>query len=194
MTARGPSTMILPLVLTTQPKNVMKRLFCSAVLVVLMGSLMTLPAKAQPIDGESYEAEGLTSQRRPLRVTARPLYQYFENDGTAIAEWSLPVQATIPLMERLQLNVRGSVAAVSGDALEDLSGLGDVQASLSYAREVGEGSLILSAGANHPVGTRELTLDEFRTAACSVRTIMLSKYQPLGKASTWPQGLRGQFQ
>lgn len=142
----------------------MKRLLCTPVLVLLMGFWGFVPAQAQPIDEDSYEAEGLTSQRRPLRVTARPLYQYFERDGVALTEWSLPIQATIPLRESLQLNLRGSVASVSGDNVEDLSGLGDVQASLSFAQEVGDGSLILSLGANLPTGKRELTLDEFATA------------------------------
>ena len=148
----------------TQTLKLMKRLLRGTVLALLIGCVGLLPAEAQPIDEENYEAEGLTSQRRPLRVTARPLYQYYEDDGAAISEWSLPIQATIPLLESLQLNLRGSVASVSGDNVEDLSGLGDVQASLSYAQEVGDGSLILSLGANLPTGKRELTVGEFQTA------------------------------
>ena len=121
-------------------------------------------AFAQDI-GASYDADALTSQRQPVRIIIRPMYQHFDSGDQGITEWSMPIQATVPIRNNVQLSLRGSVASVGGDALEGVSGLSDVQASLSYVRQLGEGSVILSTGVNAPTGKQKLTLAEFETAA-----------------------------
>ncbi len=120
-------------------------------------------AGAQSV-AEDYGTGALTSQRQPLRIVVQPMYQYFEDTDRGITEWSVPLRATIPLREDLQLSLRGSFASATGDGLATVSGLSDAQASLSYVRPVGDGSVILSAGVNAPTGKQELTLSEFATA------------------------------
>lgn len=130
-----------------------------------------LAALAQSADAD-YGTDALTSRRQPVRIVAEPTYQYFDDNGTQITQWSLPIRATVPLLERLQLSLRANVASADVTAPAgapiagrpaSVAGLGDVQASLSYVREVGEGSVIVSAGANVPTGKQELTLEEFTT-------------------------------
>jgi hypothetical protein len=97
---------------------------------------------------------------------ARPTFQYVEDDevGAALTQTSIPVQIVVPFQRQWQLSVRGSGAAVSSDDLENLSGLSDVQVAVSYARQVGEGSLIVTGTANAPTGKQELSSDELLTA------------------------------
>lgn len=135
----------------------------TVLLAVMVALWMGQTARAQNV-GSDYGTGALTSQRQPLRIVVQPMYQYFENDDQGITEWSVPIRATIPLRENLQLSLRGSFASATGDELETVSGLSDAQASLSYVRQVGEGSVIVSAGVNAPIGKQELTLDEFTTA------------------------------
>lgn len=147
------------------------RQFITAAVLMLGSGLLLGSVQAQSVS-QDYGTGALTSQRQPARVILQPMYQYYEDDGIQVAEWSLPLQATIPLRESLQLSIRASMALAEGDSVGSASadnmgavpGLGDVQASMSYTRKLGEGSLIMSAGVNVPTGKQELALAEFTTA------------------------------
>lgn len=144
----------------------MRHVLAALLMLVLMLSVIGGPGSAAYAQSEEtdYATDALTSRSQPMRIIVRPSYQYYEDGGLKLTEWSLPIQATVPIRERLQLSLRAGLASAGGDNLESVTGLGDVQASLSYTREVGEGSVILSAGANVPTGKRKLTLEEFATA------------------------------
>lgn len=176
--------------------------------IVVIGTGLGIGAvQAQPTD-DDYSSGALTSQERPFHIVVQPLYQYYEDEGRVLTEWSLPVQATVPLRQNVQLSLRASMASAGGDNLEQVTGLGDVQASLSYARPVGDGSIILSAGANLPSGKQELTLDEFRTVALLSRDFYSFRVPSFGQGlnvatgATWAfpvgedvmLGLGGSFQ
>lgn len=189
----------------------MRHVIAALLMIGMMGG-GSAATQAQSVDSD-YGTDALTSRHQPMRVVLQPTYQYYEDNGVQLTEWSLPLQATIPIRERLQLSVRASVASADGEVElgnepEQVSGLGDVQASLSYTRELGEGSLIMSAGVNAPTGKQELTLAEFTTATLLSRNFydfrVPSFGQGLGLATgaTWALpvgddlvlGLGGSFQ
>lgn len=112
----------------------------------------------------SSTADALTTRDRPVQISIQPTYQRFEDEDQTLTQLSVPVVAVVPFKDRWQLSLRGSGASTSGENLETLSGLTDVRVALSYARSVGDGSLILNASVNAPVGKEDLTRDEFNTA------------------------------
>lgn len=110
----------------------------------------------------------LSSQQRPIDVVFGAVYQTY-TDGTGpvereISEVSLPTAVFVPLGSSLGLSVLASHATVSGDNLETISGLTDVKLGASFYQRVGQGSLVVSVGANLPVGETEFTEEEYSTA------------------------------
>lgn len=112
----------------------------------------------------SSSADALTSRDRPVQISIQPTYQRFEDEDQTLTQLSVPVVAVVPFKDRWQLSFRGSGASTSGDDLQTVSGLTDVRVALSYARSIGDGSLIFNASVNAPVGKEDLTRDEFNTA------------------------------
>jgi len=131
----------------------MKRLLLS---LLLMG----LAAEGFAQDGALY----LSSQQPPVRISIGALYQSYSNDDSDISEFSIPVSMSVPLGRSLGLSLIANQASATGDNLESVSGLSDVQVGLSYYQSVGKGSIVFSFGANLPSGKRELTTDEFETS------------------------------
>lgn len=140
-----------------------------------------LPAEAQIDPGSA--ADALTGEERPIRITIQPAYQRFENDGRTLTEWSVPLTVVIPFRDRWQVSIRGSGASAGGDDLRTLSGVTDVRAAVSYARSVGEGSVIINANVNAPTGKEELNRGEFITAT------LLSQNFYRFRVSSFGQGL-----
>lgn len=110
----------------------------------------------------------LSSQQRPIDVVFGAVYQTY-TDGTGpaereISELSIPTAVFVPLGSSLGLSVLASHATVSGDNLETISGLTDVKLGASFYQRVGQGSLVVSIGANIPVGETEFTEEEYSTA------------------------------
>jgi hypothetical protein len=140
-----------------------------------------VPVEAQVEPGSV--ANTLTSEERPIRITVQPTYQRFEDEGRTLTQWSVPLQMVVPFRDRWQVSIRGSGASAGGDNVQTLSGLTDVQAALSYARPVGEGSVILNANVNAPTGKKELSQGEFITAT------LLSQNFYRFRVSSFGQGL-----
>jgi hypothetical protein len=81
-----------------------------------------------------------------------------------VREFATPVTIFAPVARNLGVSLRTSFTSASGDDLTGVSGLTDTQATLSYYLPVGTGSAVVSASANLPSGTSELTPDEAATA------------------------------
>ena len=106
----------------------------------------------------------LSSQQPPVQIFFGALYQNYSDDDSDISEFSIPLALSVPLGRSFGLSLIANQASVSGDDLESVSGLSDAQVGFSYYQRVGEGSVVLSLGANLPSGKRELTPDEFETS------------------------------
>ncbi|HMB91885.1 MAG TPA: hypothetical protein VKP65_13615 [Rhodothermales bacterium] len=125
-------------------------------ILLLLG--LTLPSFAQ--EGSMY----LSSQRQPIRVSVNALYQTYERDSLQVSEVSVPVSILVPIGQKVAFSLQAGQASATGDNLESLSGVSDVQAGLSFLQKIGSSSLVLSLGANLPSGKRELTEQEFQTS------------------------------
>ena len=115
---------------------------------------------------------GFSAERPAIRVAATPSFQYYDDEGQSLTQWSLPLRAGVPLSRSVHLRLAATVASadISGggenvvtSSAERVTGLTDVQTELSYVREVGAGSVIFNVGVNIPTGKDELTLAEFAT-------------------------------
>lgn len=140
----------------------MPRTVAVLILLVALGGIAGRAAFAQA-EGGPYGADAFTSQDRSARLLLEPTYQSYENTAHKLAEWSLPFRLTIPIRDRWQVRAEGSVASVRREGGAGVAGLTDVQAALSYTREIGESSLIVNANLNLPTGKQELTPEEFKT-------------------------------
>jgi hypothetical protein len=139
--------------------------------------LLTLPFAAPRAQVMPSDAEGslyIGSQRPPVRITILPTFQrysgtlveddLFGNVDAEVREFSTPVTIFAPVARNLGVSLRTSFTSASGDDLTGVSGLTDTQATLSYYLPAGAGSAVVSASANLPSGTSELTPDEAATA------------------------------
>lgn len=130
---------------------------------------------------EGSAAEALTSRERPTQIVLEPTYQRFEGEGRTVTQWSVPLVAVVPFGERWQTTLRGSGASAGGENLQTLSGLTDVRVGLSYAQPIGEGSLVVNANVNAPVGKKELTRGEFETARLLSRNFFQFRVPSFGQ-------------
>ena len=128
--------------------------------ILLLLLLLGLAAEGAAQDDALY----LSSQQQPVRISIGASYQSYAEDGGDLSEFSIPLAISIPLGRRLGVSVLASQASASGDNVESVSGVSDAQVGLSYYQQVGQGSVVLSLGANLPSGKRELTQDEFATS------------------------------
>ena len=139
--------------------------------------LLVLPFAAPRAQVMPSDAEGslyIGSQRPPVRITVLPTFQRYsgtlvEVEGVddaevEVREFATPVTIFAPVARNLGVSLRTSFTSASGDDLTGVSGLTDTQATLSYYLPVGAGSAVVSASANLPSGTSELTPDEAATA------------------------------
>lgn len=134
-------------------------------LVFLFAALAFTPA-AFAQDGSLF----LSSQRPPVQLRTDVVYQEYTQDDVSVSEVSVPVSLTLPIGRSFGVSVVAHQANVSGDSLESVSGITDVQVGLSYVVRLGVGTVVLNLGANLPSGKRELTPPEFAT------TILLSQH------------------
>lgn len=127
-------------------------------LILIVGSCPSVVyAQATPQTG----AEVLTSEERPVRVVIQPIYQRFKDEAVTLTEWTAPLYAVVPFLDEWKLSMRGSYASADVDNTPGVSGLTDTQMELSYARAVGDGSLIVSTAFRLPTGKQNLTDGEF---------------------------------
>jgi len=137
------------------------RLCISLFLFVAAGSMLVDPVAAQ--DMRAGRATALTNQERAVRVSFQPTYQRFSDDELVLTQSSTPLSIIVPFRDQWQLTVQGSAATVGGDNLTTVSGISDVEATVSYAASVGAGSVIGTISATAPTGTDRHTRDEFDT-------------------------------
>lgn len=137
--------------MTMRPK---KTLIVAAVLTV---AAFVRPATAQQSDVD------LTSRDAVTRISTSAVYQEYEADSLSVSELSFPVSVSVPLGQDLSLGVNASFARVTGDGLEDLSGITDTRVSLNWVRRLGEASVVATLGASLPTGKEDLTFREFGT-------------------------------
>lgn len=105
----------------------------------------------------------LRSVERPLQISLDPVYQYYEaSNGTILSEASTTLSASVPIGQRFTVQARAGYARMGGD-LTQVQGLTDAMGRFMYAQPVGEGSVVMSATVNVPVGKSELESDEFTT-------------------------------
>lgn len=123
----------------------------------------------------------LTSEQPPVRLSLQPLWQRYDDEGHTLSEWSVPLVAVVPLQDDLLLGLRTGLARAGGSDLAQVNGLGDVQATLSYAQPVGEGSIIANLGVNLPSGTTAFTVEEFETMTQLSQNVYAFRMPGLGQ-------------
>lgn len=130
--------------------------------VLLLAAALLASGPAERAAAQS--GPSLRSVDRSVQVALDPTYQYYETEaGRGLTQASTYLTASVPLGQRFTVEARAGYAQMGGDRLTRLRGLTDAVGRLSYAREVGAGSLVLSATVNAPVGRQQLSVDALRT-------------------------------
>jgi hypothetical protein len=126
----------------------------------ILGLMVTLGA-LQPVQAQT--GPSLRSVDRPVQVALDPVYQYYEtSDGTILSEASTRLSASVPIGQRFTAQAQVGYARMGGDPTQ-VQGLTDATGRFMYAQPMAEGSVVMSATVNVPVGKSELDSDEFRT-------------------------------
>ncbi len=127
-----------------------------ALALVALGTLLapTWRAGAQSVfDGE-------------LRLAPQFLqYRLKDPAGETISQVAVPLFVSVPLSERLTIDVGTSYArsrVVAGSTASEISGLTDTQVRGNLT--LGSDFVVLTAGLNLPTGTSSVTLDQFAAA------------------------------
>ena len=141
----------------------MTRAFSFSILILLAGFLLPTAGRAQ------LAPTTLTSQRSQVTITTMGQYQRYGIEDSHLTEVSMPLSIGIPMGRSWSLGLRSSVAGATSGLLQDVNGLSDVHAELTYSRLVGNGSLALGLAGTAPSGKQKLTLPEFNT------TVLLSQ-------------------
>lgn len=132
--------------------------------------------------GYAQDGSGLLrSQDQPLRVSVTPVYQQFTDGGQTVSQLSSQLAMVIPLGQRFQVRARGNYASVEGNNLTRINGLNDLRGTITYARPIGDGSLVFNVNANLPVGKRELSPDQLRTTTFTSNNFYDFKVSSFGR-------------
>lgn len=136
--------------------NVVLFLVPSLVIVVLQVGLIQ--------DGWAQDGASLRSVDQPVRVALDPTYQFYETeDGQDLRQLSTQLTASVPIGQRVRVQARAGYAQMGGEGLAEVRGFTDATGRVSYAQPVGEGSVVLAATVNAPVGKQELGPDALLT-------------------------------
>ena len=140
----------------SRPLRALGAVLCVAVMI---GGLVTARS------GAAQTGPALRSVDRPVEVALDPAYQYYDTEaGRAFNQFSTRLTASVPIGQRVTVEGRFGYARVDGDRLSQIQGLTDAVGRVSYAQPMGEGSLVVGTTLNAPVGTQNLSAEEFRTA------------------------------
>lgn len=130
----------------------------ASLLFVAILSLTAVPLQ------EAYAQAGmLRSQEQPIRVSLMPVYQQYSDGDQSVSEMSSQLALAVPVSQRVNIRARANYASMGGDGLERVHGLNDVRGTVTYARSIGDGSLVFNLNTNIPVGKRELTPGQLQT-------------------------------
>lgn len=131
--------------------------------IVLWGCLgfVLVVGETDPVQGQA--GPSLRSVERSVQVALDPVYQYYKtSDGTTLTEASTQLSASVPIGRRFTVQARAGYARMGGDPTQ-VRGLTDAMGRFMYAQPVGEGSIVMSATVNVPVGKSKLDSTEFAT-------------------------------
>jgi len=132
----------------------------AALCLALVIGVLTTTGRSRAQQGPS-----LRSVDRPVEVALDPTYQYYDTEpGRTLNQFSTRLTATVPIGQRVTVEGRFGYAQMDGDRLSQVQGLTDAVGRVTYARPVGEGSLVFGATVNAPVGEQNLSPEAFETA------------------------------
>ncbi|MCH8247876.1 MAG: hypothetical protein IH951_15935 [Bacteroidetes bacterium] len=161
----------------------MRAIFCTFLLV-----LAAINVHAQG------SAQSLIHPGSAARLTIMPVIQLWENpnnpsDRDFFGEVSVPVSLQIPFGRNAHLSLIGRAVGVDGVNVEQVIGMADIQAALSYRVSLGRSALLLSLAANLPSGKKELTNDEFATSTLLSQNIFRFQVPTFGQGFNLAPGL-----
>ena len=125
----------------------------------------------------------------PVRISFATTYQSLDVDGQSINELSTPLSAQFFLFPDFGVSVGVSQARASGNELEQINGITDVQLSLDYLIRLEDSRFILSVGANLPSGTNQFTDPEYETSLQLARIQYGFRVPYFGQGSSITPGL-----
>lgn len=132
---------------------------------LVLGVLLAL------LGGEEAEAQdgpSLRSVDRSVRVSVDPVAQYYETSGgQGITQLSTYLNASVPIGQRFLVQARAGYARTGGKQLTDVRGLTDATGRIQYAQPTGDGSVVVSATVNVPVGKDKLSKCDIGDDSCN---------------------------
>ena len=132
--------------------------------LLFLGATLFAGAPGLVPDARAQEGPSLRSDRRPIQVAIDPTYQYYRTgEEQVLTQLSTRLAAFVPITQQLTVQARAGYARMGGDGLRQIQGPTDVATQVTYAREIGGGSVVLSAAVNAPTGKQKLTDEELRT-------------------------------
>lgn len=157
------------------------RTFTSRVVVALLlgACVWSMGAK-----GGLAQAELLRSGEGAYRVMLAPVYQQYTDDGRTLTQASSRLSVSMPLLDQMRLRASAQYALMDAEGAPRIRGLDDVHASVTYARTIGESSLVFGLDANLPAGKRGLTSDQLRTTAVASRNYYHFRVSSFGQGLT----------
>ncbi len=119
-------------------------------------------------EGQAQNGPSLRSVDRPVRVAVDPVGQYYESDnGQTITQLSTYLRASVPIGQRFSVQARAGYARTGGDQLAEVQGLTDATGRVRYTQPAGDGSVVVSATVNVPVGKDQLSKCELGEDDCN---------------------------
>ena len=130
-----------------------------SIFLLILSFIVTIPLLAQ--QPNIY----MGSAQRPIQITLGTVYQQYSDEDRQLSQVAFPFRAFIPVANGVAVSLMTTPVLVNADSLASVNGLSDAQIAVSYFRNIGPGSVVLSVSSNLPSGKRELTEDEFSTMA-----------------------------
>jgi hypothetical protein len=131
---------------------------------LLLGLGLLVAVSGRVPDVRAQSGPSLRSDRRPVRVAIDPTYQYYRtSEEQVLTQLSTRLGVFVPITRQLSVRARADYARMGGDGLRQVQGPTDVAGQVTYAQQIGEGSVVVSLAANAPTGKQKLTADELRT-------------------------------
>jgi len=130
-----------------------------SLLFLFLSLILAAPSLAQQPD------VFMGSSQRPIKITVGTVYQQYSDEDRQLSQVAFPFRAFIPVANGVGISLLTTPVLINADSLVSVNGLSDAQIAISYFRNIGPGSVVLSLSSNLPSGKRELTEDEFATMA-----------------------------
>ncbi len=151
--------------------------------------LLIVSTIVHDLQAQGLPTPGSFDRQTAVEVAIMPVYQRYSEDDQSLRQTSVPVQVFVPLGRQVAVSLQTSGASATGDDVASLSGLSDLQTSVSYARNVGEGTAVVTGGISVPSGKEKLTSDEFDTSLHVSRNFYDFSVPSLGQGFTGSAGV-----